>query len=391
MTKTENQLRDALTGIAALVQPKEQRAEEPRRRRAVAWLAPAAVATAVLLVIVAGAIAASLQPSRHNALGSYGPARFFLSMLGPTVSVREMTTGGVTTVVPKPKDIKSWNMFAATGDDRLFFLTATQKQRNTPFGLARLYRLRLDRTGKIADLARIKNFSHSQDTWSMAASPDGQRVALAVQDWESRGRTPTPGSAQPFFGPATILVVDVASGHRQKFSSSQTGLIDRLSWSDDGRRLAFQKSDRPDGRDGIYVFDLRTGRDLLKDAHRVTVGNPESATSPVLSADGSKIYYVVNQGRPVSTQLVEADVATGTQLRVLYQQPLADPLNNCRWMFSAFTRDVGGNRLMVYEGRSRVLIDLGTGRLSWPPSMPEPWVGPQQQVILGLSSRESAC
>ncbi|MFI0445801.1 hypothetical protein [Actinomadura sp. 6N118] len=393
MTKTEEQLRDALHGIAAVTRTPEIQVAESRSPRAVSWLIPAAVAVGVLLVMAIGVVSASFVSSPERAAAPPStPGRFFVAGAaygqgadGNGVTVRDAATGAITATVPPPKGVVEWIAITATNDETLFYLAGAKPG---PDG-GRLYRLSLTSAGRLRGLDPVKGGKNDGLIRYIAASPDGRRIAYPV-DAPLKSRAPidpkTPvlpvdprknapghkwGSPLPLKrsgrtwglqGPVEIVVVDVVTGRREVFKSKETGLPESLSWSADGRRLAYSIGGSR-GMDGVWVLDTGTGGDLLKASRRVPVRG--ELTSPVLSSDGRKLYVIAAQGKdPSWTRVIEVDVATGRQSRVLFEQKYADNPRNATWMFTQLDRDATGRYLMAVTDRYAHRIDLSNGQTS---------------------------
>lgn len=381
MTKTEEQLRDALHGIAAVTRTPEVRIAEVRSPRAASWLIPAAVAVGVLLVMAIGVVSASLvrSPERAAAPPS-APGRFLVAgtaygqgAAGNGVTVRDAATGAITATVPLPKGVSEWIAITATNDETLFYLAGVKPGRS-----GALYRLSLSSGGRLRGLDPVKGGKQESHIRYIAASPDGRRIAFPVdaelKSSEVIPRTQVPDKERPApsqpkgndaawtpYGPVQIAVVDVATGRREVFKSKETGLLESLSWSADGRRLAYSVGGSR-GMDGVWVLDADAGSDLLKASRRVPVrGEP---TSPVLGSDGGKLYVIVAQGKPSWTRVIEVDVATGRQLRVLFEQKYAGDPANAVWMFTQLDRDATGGYLMAVTDLYAHRIDLSNGQTS---------------------------
>jgi Tol biopolymer transport system component len=378
MTKTEQQLRDALTAVADLVQPREQsqRASEHPKRRHSPWLGPVCVAAAIVLIVTVGSAVSQRLPGERPTSGSAttaaamqpvaptGPARFFAVLQMTVVKVYNAKTGAPTQTVPNPPDVNVWTTVSATRDDRLFLLSGyigIGASSNNLTDNPRLYWLRLDASGKMSSLIRVSGFHSTQHLLAMAVSPDGTRVAYALPIVV---KPDSNGDSQ-----SGIAVLNLATRHTQTFPSD--GDIRNLSWANDGRHLAFFAGGAH-GHDGIWTLDTqaRPSKNLYA-ASRLVIrweaGPLGTLTTPVLSADGSKIYAIATQtelptGGPNWTRLIEIDAATGRQLRVLYQQKYtgvgAD--NNAIWQFTRLARDTGSERLLIISTGYAYRIDIKT-------------------------------
>jgi hypothetical protein len=360
MTTPEEQLRDALAAVAALVQPEEdaERSDERVHRVPRRWgqrYAPIAMAAAVLLIVTAGIL---IGPARdHGSAGrpsptpsAVAPAKYFIANVqGRGVSVRDARTGQVAATV-KPPAGTSWSAMSATADPQVFYLAAQASD-------VRLYRLGIDDAGRVRSLSPVTTFqSGASDLIYLAASPDGARVAFPV--------------AKPGAGPdgtPEIDVLDLSTKRRTVFRSTVTGRVSSLSWAADGRHLAYQLDGSTNRSDGIWILDTHAGRDLAAASRSVLrwqtafVGD---YTSPVLSADGLHVYLIANNqtSRGKSTQIIELDAGTGRRQRVLYEQPYTGG-GNLQWMFTELVRDPAGRSLFVVDEHQRAhRVDVATGR-----------------------------
>jgi actin-like ATPase involved in cell morphogenesis len=117
-----------------------------------------------------------------------------------------------------------------------------------------LYRTRLDGKGSPA---RITNGGNGEDA-DPAVSPDGTQLAFSRDDGNGRNIL-----TAPFDGKAL-------TGNAKPWT--QRGNNQDLSWSPDGRSIAYKRGPNDDG--DLYVLDLATGKS------RQAVENPEPDTVP---------------------------------------------------------------------------------------------------------------
>jgi hypothetical protein len=360
MTTPEDRLRDALTAVAALVQPEEDGERSAGRvprvpRRLGQRYVPIAAAAAVLLVVTASVLVGSVRGHRTTGLpdttpAPAAPAKYFVANVqGAGVSVRDAHTGRVAATVRPPAGT-SWTAVSAAADPHVFYLAAQASD-------VRLYRLGIDDAGRVGSLNPVADFSAGDfDLVSLAASPDGVSVAYPVAN---------PGKGP--YGPAEIDVLDLSSKRRTVFRMAVTGRVSSLSWAADGRHLAYQLDGSANGSDGVWILDTHTGRDLAAASHNVLhwqtvfVG---SSTNPVLSADGRHVYLIAADqahGRK-STQIIELDARTGRRQRVLYGQPYSKG-GNAQWAFTELVRDPTGRSLLAVDDRGHAhRVDIATGR-----------------------------
>ncbi|ONH22387.1 hypothetical protein [Pseudofrankia asymbiotica] len=403
MTALEDRLRDATTATAELVtrtspsssvprsgsEPAARRGAEPvavspaslarerwhqrgapqggEGRGPARWLVPALVAVVVLLVVggtvlLPQVVGQSHRPPAATVTPAVSPARYFVTNMGGAgagyleIAVRDALTGEVTDTVP-PASGTVFSAVSATADPLVFYVKG-----NASGDAARAYRLTISAAGKVVSLSEVGTVSRPEGGGSFAASPDGNRLAFPAPSPVTNGKLP----------PAGIDVVDVRTGRATRFTADRPGGTTDLSWSADGRYLAFQFSDmgarQPADKAGLWLLDTsRRGGDLLANARRVvgwSAGGNGYASS-ILSADGRRIYAIDAQqrddGTPV-TRVIELDAATGKQLRVLFEQPYANH-GNTIWAFFSMALDPSGRLLMVVDAVGGAYrIDIATTR-----------------------------
>jgi hypothetical protein len=375
MTTTEDRLRDTFAAVAELVTDNPRQAwhavrgdrvaagrahtTRPRWRRAL----PVAIAAAAAAVIAATVLITQAARSHSSAPagpGTTATAPYFIANVKDgginEATVRDAATGRITATVRPPAGVFTWTALAATGDPHTFYLATTTEQHH-------IYRLRVDGGGRISSLAEVaKVQAGGFDLTSLAAAPDARRVAFPVADPRFFGK----GA----YGPAEIDVLDVTTKRREAFRTTTGGQVVGLSWDASGRYVLYQLGGST-GRDGMWVLDTHAGHDLLAASRRVL---PEADNtfvgefvSPVLSADARHVYVIAaqqNAGGDRVTRVVELEVATGRQTRVLFEQPFVDR-GNTQWAFTLLARDPGGRTLLALDanGHGR-RIDVATGRTS---------------------------
>ncbi|GAB2807724.1 hypothetical protein GCM10027176_10940 [Actinoallomurus bryophytorum] len=363
---TEDRLRSALTAVAELVQPEEeseQRTAAVRSRRRVRRYGPLAVAVAILLIVVAGVVARRDRAPAPDTLGG-GSARYFIANVSGgdhihELTVRDVQTGKVTATREPPAG-GEWTRLSATADPNVFYVVLEHQD------LASLYRLRIDRSGRIGALTRVRDLpSSGVEASFLAVSPDGTRVAFPVR------RDDRPD------GPARIDVMTLSNGRRTAFRTSEAGGVGDLSWAADGRHLAFVLRASAAHPSIIRILDTDAGHDLVADSHLVLVDTAvHTYTTPVLSADGQSLYLIADHraGGHRSTQVLEVDARTGRPVRMLYEQPFRSG-GNFIWVFTTLTRDPSGTALLLVDDlrRSAHRIDIASRRVTtipFPRGMP---------------------
>jgi hypothetical protein len=391
MTALEDRLRDATAATAELVAttpaPAARRAAEPvtvapaslarprsyqrgMPRRGAArgptrWLVPALVAVVVLLVVggtvlLPRAVRQPPRPPAATIAPAVSPARYFVTNMGGAgtgyleIAVRDALTGKVTDSVPPPSGTE-FSAVSATADPRVFYVMG-----NASNDAARAYRLTINAAGKVVSLSAVNAVSQPWGGGWFAASPDGNRIAFPSPFTTMNGT----------MAPAGIGVVDARTGHVTSFMADRPGGARDFSWSADGRHLAFQFDDagyrKPADKSGLWLLDTSgRGGDLLANARRVVSwqAGGNGYASPILSADGRRIYAIDAQQRDDgsrATRVIELDAATGRQLRILFERPYADH-GNTIWAFFEMALDPSSRLLMVVDGAGGAYrIDIAT-------------------------------
>ncbi len=339
MNVIEERIRAATRAAAATVSPGsvpmlELPAEHPRadgwRRR---WLVPAAAAAAVVVLAVTtvtvsqvtrtrppGIAAAATAPGPMlpgPSLASYVSAGvippYFVSVAftgeateSPAVAVVHDTVSGRALATIKPS-IRGGTIRAvsAAGDDRTFVLDE-QPWVKFPAHVAvteypgphSFYLLRLSSAGRVSSLTRLRvTVPATQVLNAFALSPDGQRLALAVEPRKGPRRT-------------DLEVVTLSTGSTRVWAATgyfRSGAGDSrgLSWTADGQELAFEWQANNVGEyPGVEARLLNltsAGGDLLAASRRVIATTrqfkPSGSTfqvtdagyDPVVTPDGSAI------------------------------------------------------------------------------------------------------
>jgi Tol biopolymer transport system component len=123
-----------------------------------------------------------------------------------------------------------------------------------------------------------------------AYSPDGKSLAWI---------------ASTVLGQASLVAVrDLLTGHERTYQA-QTRLIS-ASWSHDGSRLIFDARSQEPNTTELLTLDLSTGRFTL--LHKLTPSR--NRPSPVLSADGRKVYAIFREWPKEEWQVISLDSET---------------------------------------------------------------------------------
>jgi hypothetical protein len=165
--------------------------------------------------------------------------------------VRATATGAVLATVAAPAPYNTFSWVTAAADDRTFVLAAQEwtpippgnagapierRDNDTP---TKFFVLRLSPDGRAARLGALPVPVQPGSVWidGIALSPDGSKLAVAVN---------SNGATVPEVNPA-IAVYTVATGARQQWAWPGGAVIGNqkpwgspLSWTADGRTLAFQ-------------------------------------------------------------------------------------------------------------------------------------------------------
>jgi hypothetical protein len=337
MTRTEERLTDALTAAVSGLHEDTLRPLAAPARRDRRWLAPAAAAAAVTLVVSLAAVLTGRSPALPGpAAGTSGVPRYYADMdFHGMAVVRATATGAVTASIPVPRlaDAPDGNITAAANG--MFFVAAFASQSQE-----RIYRFEVTSTGQVSGFAPVPGGGAlSSQVDAMAASPDGSRLAVATKGGP--------------FGPARITVIYAATGRRTVWQGglARRGFrgfdISSLSWTSDQQELVFTaqwckpfevnsqtcENSAKGGRRAAEVRALNpaagggrldSGRLLLRQSARYPY-----IASAAISPDGTTITALVLHGPvrvsspgtvPDHLSVVQISAATGRQLRVLYQR-----------------------------------------------------------------------
>jgi hypothetical protein len=259
-TRTEERLADALHASAGRVRDDRLRPLpilEPvggrEKRRARAWLVPAAAAASVALIIgLAVAVTGAAQHGGRAAPSSAsstmpGFPKYFAQVTGstppgPSVEVRSTSTGSVVATASFPK-ARGWsllfNTVAAAPDGRTLYIAydADRSVQSSVINQVWIYRLTIGSPWQTTPLIKINGTAILGTGGSMAVSPDGTKLALTA-DTTTQLNPDTRGWADK------IIVVDLRTGARTVWQGGlyrpgKTFTIPDISWTADGRSLVF--------------------------------------------------------------------------------------------------------------------------------------------------------
>jgi hypothetical protein len=333
------------------------------------WVAPLAAAASVIAVVAASLVITSGPP--HGQTGSAAASRrtamavdrippFYLTFVGGRggrqhVVIHSTATGVVLATILPPRPYGNFSLVTAAEDDRTFVLAAQRWRQASP---TKLFLLRLDTGARVQRLTPlpIPAIPAAEFTSAIAISPDASKLAMAVEQAPPRNdRNPE------------IRVFTLATGAERTWVwpgratiTNNGGTGQSLSWTADGRTLAFQEW--VGGGIEIRLLDttapgndLRASRLALNFAHEqeslhFVHGKARSifGFSAIITPDGTKIVLatVTETKPPIKSELAftEFSTTTGRAVRVLG-----------RWRFNAYpgqTQDVlwtspSGSKLIV--------------------------------------------
>jgi len=293
----------------------------------------------------------------------------------PGAAVRDAVSGRVIDRVPGRMDV--YSAVAGTGGNRVFFLAARSGRERIadrdpeigqiPPGGA--FRVRIDDSGQVVDLSAVPGVPEPAPAvpgpTDLAATADGSRLAFPVR--RHRLGPPTGAADAP---PSEISMVAVGTGQRTVWQAESDGAIRDLSFSADGRRLAYSWHGAGEGN-GIRVTDLpgtaaggvvtTPGRLVIPEQN--SLGNLGQA---VISSDGSRLYATAARygpgGQPV-TRLAEISVADGQLLRIAYERRGADP-GNVIFGWGPLAIDPSGQHALIAYSGNLGRIELSTGHFT---------------------------
>jgi hypothetical protein len=393
MTPLEDNLRAAMRATAEkippgppppLTLPQRHRLIGPAgpgsRLRRKAWLRPqawrgwAVPLAGVFLVgaIVAGSLAlASLVTGRQTPTsgpfppqpnGVRGVPAYYVALtsvrgeapgLGSrtTATIRATVSGKVLATVAVPRPYHAFTEVAGAGDDRTFVLVAEEGQapdapsdlvNGTP-PLARFYVLHLD-PGRHTAAGQVR-----LQALPATYIPAGNRVLSVALS--ANGTSLAASIGPPMHN--KLYVFNLATGHQHVWSWSACSRCGAsgigpafagpnpgvLSWTGDGKKLAFIFLGARTSEDGVRLLDTDAlSTNLLADSKLVVTapaptGLP-SLRQAIIAPDGRTILAVlelVNVIQHVGQQLVTFSATTGQQTAVLNQPPVRNDYEQIQW------------------------------------------------------------
>ncbi len=311
------------------------------RRRWLRALTPLAAAAAVAAVVIASLVLTGHTPpgspagpaTGTSALRSVPP--YYVALAGPPDTpehavIRASATGAVLATVKPPRPYGSFTFVSGAADDRTFVLAAQRwwnvtsgtrgeaaQQRDNTAPVV-FFRLRFDprtRTTQLTALPTAGSVS-SLHLSGLAVSPDGSKLALIVRPAEIRVITLATGSKQDWIWPHTSGTWTPKSvGDTWVGNSKPSGAP--LSWTADGRTLAFQLWTQSGGITQVRLLDTTSPGGSLRAARAAVsfVGHGQVKTGPIgnsiITPDGTKIVTVASRTRGGRSGVMEFSVRTG--------------------------------------------------------------------------------
>lgn len=330
------------------------------RRRWATRLTPLAAAAAVVVVAVAASLAisatfhgpiqdrgSSAGSSRGAPAGGPGALRkvppYYVSLTpgnnayilgGQRAEVRATATGTVLATIRPPRPFGAFTWVSGAADDRTFILAAqrfwpvapgnrgdkaTIRDNSTPTRFFELSFTPSTRSARLTELATAGQVKPSGQLAGIALSPDSTRLALDLR--------------------RSIQVITLASGARRAWRWPGSGWVGNfkpygqvLSWTADGRMLAFQQwGGKFDNTPHVRVLDTTApGSSLL--ASKLVVTWPQSGAqtldvpgNTLITPDGSTIVaptMTLARKSPHATtalQITEFSARSGKTVRSLDQ------------------------------------------------------------------------
>lgn len=305
-------------------------------RRWLHAMTPLTAAAAVAAVVI---VSLTLTSGMHGptrgehpsagtaALGGLPP--YYLALAGVPgmpehAVIRATTTGKALATVTAPRPYTGFTFVTGTDDDRAFIL-ATQRwwriargtrglaaeKRNgaTP---AAFFRLRFDPATRSARLTplHVPQKIPAGSLSGIGVSPDGTKLAMTLHPAEIEVITLATGSARHWVWPGSAHSTRVWVGNDKPDGQP-------LSWTADGRTLAFRMNTQSGGITSVRLLDTTSPGNSLRAARpSVTfLGLGHFKRGPIgnvlITPDGTRIVTVTQQSLAARAQVTEFSARTG--------------------------------------------------------------------------------
>jgi hypothetical protein len=353
MNTIEDRIRAAARAAADTVTPDDvpplrlpaQRARRARGARGArrswsfgsAWrrrLAPAAAAVAVVVVAIA---AVTVSRVMHNSAPVPSPPatvtisslvasgqvpRYYVAINGAGDAVVVATATGTTLATIRPPADSTIVAVTAAADDRTFILdeqlyAVPETSANQAVQTRNFYSFRLNSAGQPGALDQFLTLPAGQKVTGIALSPDGSKLALAVE--RSQHNLGINVYGLPHSSPFRTWTATAGTiGYGTDDAKS-------LSWTEDGSTLAFAWG----STNGVRLLNLKASSDNLLTASRAAFDGTSQGWAcmfnPLLTPDGKTLVCGARVWSPDSISndqigYAEYAVATGKLVRVLGQR-----------------------------------------------------------------------
>jgi hypothetical protein len=315
------------------------------------------------------------SPARSEALASVPPYYVALtSAAAPAQAViRSTATGAVVATVKPPRPYGTFNFVSGAADDQTFIIAA-QRWWHIGSGTAGLpaehrdnttpvvfFRLRFDpatRTARLT-LLHLAQKVPAATLSGMAVSADGTRLALALHPAEIEIVTLATGSARHWIWPVTAYPVWTWIGNDKP--SGQP-----VSWTANGRHLAFPITGDSGGASTVMVLDTRSPGGSMRPASRPTsifVGHGHFKVGPIgnalITPDGSMIITIIQPTAAARSRVLEMPLRRGEHA----SPPRAGTTGQAQAPWNVLWTDASGSSLIIATGSSPSASGSGLGIL----------------------------
>ncbi|HEU5392189.1 MAG TPA: hypothetical protein VFV73_40490 [Streptosporangiaceae bacterium] len=356
-----------LSPLAVSRQPARRRPAKPHGPRWPSWAAPLAAAAAIVALVVASLTLAHDRPNVEGPSNSQatttspglaGIPPYYVALTVPgthpdpangsatAAEVRATATGAVLARIAVPRPYVHFSGVTAAADDRTFILVAEEKnnppeQAQAYYPASRFFLLRITPGAPVGRRVSLRALPAgfipaNSEVRDLALSPDGTSLAADIISG---------------VGGSQLYVFDLAAGTRrswsfktcQQCSPSSGGLgfgglnVDALSWTADGRHLAFVGPFTATGAAGpgassyapapVRLLDVRAPGTNLLASSKIVLRWPSGASKRlgptwrgvVITPDGRSVvlleqlvtYGPTGKIEKVRELLAKASVATG--------------------------------------------------------------------------------